>query len=420
MLLQFNVTNYMSYKNEVILSLLAGKDKEHEDILFEYGKDRILPTVSIYGSNASGKTNIFKALNFAIMFVRNSNFYQIDNLINVVPFLLDYESKLKKSRFDFIYIFEGVKYEYGFVVDSKNVYEEYLYEYRSQRPSMIFERENVSEYKFSTATRKELSAIVDKNTNNKLFLSTATTWNALSTRKAYMWFSSYIDTYDSESLENGFVSTLEMNNDSEMKTFMKSMLRNADINISDYDFEIRNGKLESLPLPDGVRFDESVIEQLKQNLKEWKLETHHKVLIDNEERDFVFPLLNESKGTINFLYMGPIIKKTLQLGKTMVIDEIDSGLHPSLVRYLIELFHDKKTNPNGAQLVFNTHDVTQLDLGVFRRDQIYFAEKDNSTGISDLYSLDEYAPRKTENIQKGYLQGRYGAIPTIGFEGIEW
>ena len=104
----------------------------------------------------------------------------------------------------------------------------------------------------------------------------------------------------------------------------------------------------------------------------------------------------------------------------MVIDEIDSGLHPSLVRYLIELFHDKKTNPNGAQLVFNTHDVTQLDLGVFRRDQIYFAEKDNSTGISDLYSLDEYAPRKTENIQKGYLQGRYGAIPTIGFEGIEW
>ena len=108
MLLQFNVTNYMSYKNEVILSLLAGKDKEHEDILFEYGKDRIVPTLSIYGSNASGKTNIFKALNFAIMFVRNSNFYQIDNLINVVPFLLDYESKLKKSRFDFIYIFEGV------------------------------------------------------------------------------------------------------------------------------------------------------------------------------------------------------------------------------------------------------------------------------------------------------------------------
>ena len=113
--------------------------------------------------------------------------------------------------------------------------------------------------------------------------------------------------------------------------------------------------------------------------------------------------------------MGPIIKKTLQLGKTMVIDEIDSGLHPSLVRYLIELFHDKKTNPNGAQLVFNTHDVTQLNLAVFRRDQIYFAEKDNSTGISDLYSLDEYAPRKTENIQKGYLQGRYGAIPTIVF-----
>lgn len=420
MLLQFNVTNYMSYKNEVILSLIAGKDKEHEDILINCGKDKVLPTISIYGSNASGKTNIFKALSFAIMFVRNSNYYQIDKLINVAPFLLDDESRFNKSRFDFIFSYDDIKYEYGFVLDSKNVYEEYLYEYRSQRPAMIFERENINEYKFSTATKKELSAIVDKNTNNKLFLSTATAWNALSTRKAYMWFSDSIDTYNSESLESGFISTLEKNNDSEMKSFMKKMLKNADINISDYDFEVKNGRIESFKLPEGVKIDESVVEELKHNLKEWKFETHHKVIINDEERDYVLPLLNESNGTINFLYLGPIIKNALQFGKTMIIDEIDSGLHPSLVRYLIELFHDKKSNPKGAQLIFNTHDVTQLDLSVFRRDQIYFVEKNNNTGISDLYSLDEYAPRKTENIQKGYLQGRYGAIPTIGFEGIEW
>lgn len=420
MLLQFNVSNYMSYKNEAILSLIAGKGNEHDDILIGHGKDKILPTVSIYGPNASGKTNIFKALSFAIKFVRNSNYYQIDNAINVIPFLLDDESRTNKSRFDFVFVHNNYKYEYGFVIDNKNVYEEYLYEYRSQRPSLIFERENINEYRFSSATKKELSAIVDKNTNNKLFLSTATLWNSSHTSNAYMWFSTAIDVYDPSSLENGFLHHLETNNDDSMKKFMQSMLLNADINISDYDFEIKAGNLDPVSLPEGVKFDDHIVAELKNNLREWKFETHHKTVVDGKEKDYVLPLLGESKGTINFLYMGPIIKKTLEDGKTMIIDEIDSGLHPSLVRYLIELFHNKTTNPNGAQLIFNTHDATQLDLNVFRRDQIYFTEKDNQTGISDLYSLDEYAPRKTENIQKGYLQGRFGAIPLIGCEGIEW
>ena len=123
---------------------------------------------------------------------------------------------------------------------------------------------------------------------------------------------------------------------------------------------------------------------------------------------------------MNLFYLGPVIKEALINGKTIVIDEIDSGLHPILVRYLISLFHDKKSNPNGAQLIFNTHDITQLSLNQFRRDQIYFVEKNNENGISDVYSLDEYAPRKSENVQKGYLQGRYGAIPMIGVDEDLW
>ena len=111
--------------------------------------------------------------------------------------------------------------------------------------------------------------------------------------------------------------------------------------------------------------------------------------------------------------------EALEKGRTIVIDELDSSMHSNLAKYLISLFNDMNINKNGAQLVFNSHDISLLDLGLFRRDQIYFVEKDNTTGVTDLYSLADFSPRKSENIQKGYLQGRYGAIP-FPEAGVEW
>lgn len=420
MLLQFNMTNYMSFKNETILSLVANKDSEHKDYLISFEKEKILPSVSIYGANAAGKTNINKALVFCIMFVRNSNQMQVNQKIGVTPFLFDDESQFEKTRFDFIFINNGIKYEYGFVVDQDKVYEEYLYEYKTSKASLIFERSNTNVYRYTTITKKELSAIENKNTDNKLFLSTATLWNATSTRNAFLWFSEGIDVYDSTNLENSFISLMEKKDNDDIKTFMKKMLNNADINIVDYNFEIKEADFSKMQLPPGIQFDNALTEQLMNNLKEWKLSTTHKIVKDGEEKYYEFPFAFESKGTINYFYLGPILQDALRYGKTVVIDEIDSGLHPMLVRYLICLFNDKAENPKGAQLIFNTHDITQLSLNLFRRDQIYFVEKDNSTGISDLYSLDEYSPRKCENIQKGYMQGRYGAIPVIGADEIKW
>lgn len=420
MLLQFDVTNYLSFKNEMILDLTANKDSEHKENLIKFKNKKILPVISIYGANAAGKSNINKALTFAIMFVRQSNLFQVNSLIPVIPFLLDDESRFQKTKFDFVFTYQDVKYEYGFVIDSQKVYEEYLYEYTSQRPTAVFERENVNQYKFSAKYKKELMAVVERNTDNKLFLATATQWNCLSTRNAYMWFSEGIDTYDDTNLENNFVSKLEVDNDDSTQKFMRTLLQNADLNIDDYEFEIKNADPDKIQLPMGIKFDENTMRQIRDTYKEWRLETHHKVNVDGTIKDYKFPIQQESKGTINFFYFGPVFLEALKKGKTIVIDEIDSGLHPKLVRYLIEIFNNPSTNPNHAQLIFNTHDITQLDLDVFRRDQIYFVEKNNTTGISDLYSLDEYSPRKSENIQKGYLQGRYGAIPAIGMEEIKW
>lgn len=420
MLLQFNVSNYRSFKNEAIVSMIASKDKEHEDTLIPFQKEYVLPSISIYGANASGKTNINKALVFAIMFVRNSNHMQINQRINVEPFMLDATSRFDTSRFDFIFTYKGIKYEYGFVVDQNKVYEEYLYEYKTSKPSMIFERSNVNTYRYTSVTKKELSAIENKNTENKLFLSTATLWNASSTKNAYLWFSEGIDVFDPQVLERFFISSLEREDPNEMKEFMKRLLNNADINIVDYKYEVQDADLSKIQLPLGFQFDGNLSKQLFENVKEWKINTLHKIVENGITNYYELPFQDESKGTMNYFYLAPILKNALETGKTIVIDEIDSGLHPMLVRYLISLFNTREENPNGAQLIFNTHDIAQLTLDIFRRDQIYFVEKDNNTGISDLYSLDEYSPRKSENIQKGYLQGRYGAIPMIGIGGIKW
>ena len=153
---------------------------------------------------------------------------------------------------------------------------------------------------------------------------------------------------------------------------------------------------------------------------EWNLDIIHKVKNGEEEKLISLPYSMESAGTRKVLSYGPIIRNVFKNGSVLIIDEIDSSLHPSLVRYLIDLFNDSSFNTNGAQLIFNTHDVSLLDQDIFRRDQVYFVEKDNRTGISDLYSLSEFSPRKSEDIRKGYLTGRYGAIPIVVSGGIGW
>ena len=140
---------------------------------------------------------------------------------------------------------------------------------------------------------------------------------------------------------------------------------------------------------------------------------------NGKTRSYSLPFNRESAGTQLLFAYGPIIMEALNKGRTIVIDELDNSLHPNLSRYLIDLFNDRTINRTGAQLIFNSHDISLLDLELFRRDQIYFVEKNNSTGVTDLYSLADFSPRKSENIQKGYLQGRYGAI-SFPEKGIEY
>lgn len=382
-----------------------------------YKNERILPSVAIYGANAAGKSNLHKAMRAAIRMIRSSNNLQIDQPLLITPFLLDENSRNNKTKFEFIYVYNGIKYEYGFVLDTQYVWEEYLYEYRSSKPSMIFERSNINTYRFTSKSKPQLSKIVDKNTSNKLFLATATCWNSDLTKDAYMWFSNMVDTYDSQNLEELMYKEFEKNDDS-LNKFMLNLLQKVDINITNFNYE-KNKQDANQMLMDiedfiNLRFKDSGI------LKQPKIMTSHQVIENGKKQEYELNYFDESNGTKRLFTYGPVLKNALENGKTIIIDEIDNALHPAMTKSLIEMFQNPNINKKSAQLIFNTHEISLLDLNLFRRDQIYFVEKDNKTGVSDLYSLDDFSPRKSENIQKGYLQGRYGAMPAVNFKDIEW
>jgi len=419
MLIQFSVSNFMSLKDEVVLSMVAGSNKEHSEYVFDMQGEALLPTVAIYGSNAAGKSNIFKAMTAAIVTIRQSNIRQINEPIRgIVPFSFDKTSNTEVTKFDFIFVKKGRKFQYGFAVDTKKVHQEYLYEYKSSRPSMIFERSEGDVYEFTKLNEKILKQYESKNTPNKLFLATATSWNCDLTKDAYMWFAEDIDTYNELSLHDPKnLERVESGGES-LKNFMKALLKNADINISDYKIksEIVKNPIE-IPMPPGlqIQLDPAIIG------KKFEVSTSHDIeTTDGEMESYLLPLEAESEGTQKLFMFAPIIKDALEKGRIIVFDELDNSLHPLMLDYLIELFNNKESNPNGAQLIFNTHSVNTMSLDKFRRDQIYFVEKNNKTGITELYSLDEFSVRQKENIRKGYLVGRYGAIPSIGMEGLEW
>ena len=421
MLLQFSVENYLSFKEQAVLSLIPAADKEHLNNITSRGDFKGLNTIAIYGANASGKSNLFKAVTVALNMIRNSANTQVDQLLPVVPFKLDDESKDKPSAFEFQFIADdGKKYIYGFSAFPDRIVEEYLYCYNTNRPTKVFDRTETDSYTFSSTTKKELDPIVRFTTKNRLFISSATLLNAESTRRAYEWLSKGIDTYmNVQELEGHAFAYYKAdygNNSKANIEFTKELFKAADISISDISYnyhkfselapDVPNIKINNEP----VFSEDTVMHEVK---------TEHIVTDENGDvKRYSLSLAEESLGTTMLFFYGPFIKETLDKGKVLFIDEIDKSLHPFIVSYLISLFSSSRNK--GAQLIVTTHDTSQLSLERFRRDQIYFTEKNPRTGASDLYSLDDFKKpvRKDENIRKKYLQGRYGAIPYVHAEDL--
>lgn len=417
MLLQFTVSNFGSIKNEVLFSLIPSVDKSHPENLIVSGKHKANAITAIYGANASGKSTLFKAMTNAIIYIRTSNLYQIGQSIPVVPYKFCDNPENNPTKFEFSFIAEdGRKYIYGFSATVKTVLEEYLYCYKSAKASMVFERKGDA-YEFSRGDKAALFPLTRMNTSNKLFLSTATVWNAAQTIIPFKWFAEKIDTQTS--LDNLAAQALEeyRAHKEDNTDFVIKLMKQADINITDVTVETKEITPQTIG---GMSFDGVVINnQIIKPQTNYQVEiiTGHSITDESGiTRKFELSLNEESMGSIQLFYFAPFLKRTLETGKVLMIDEIDRSLHPFIVKFLINVFRNKEMNQHGAQLIFTTHETTILSLDTFRRDEVYFTEKNHETGITDLYALDDFAVRKDENIEKGYLLGRYGAIPFLQTE----
>ncbi len=411
MLVQFTVENFQSIRNKVILSMEPSVDKEHPENIITKGEHKAMNLLAVYGANASGKTALFKALTLSLVAIRSSANSQITTALPVVPFLFDEESKNKPSSFEYTFVAaDKNKYVYGFSAFADRIVDEYLYVYKSSKPSLIFDRTNTENYKFPRNLKREMELIQQRNTPNKFFLSTATSWNVEATKPAFEWLATGIDTFTNVIDMQGFALDLyRTEKEGEFTNYTCELMHRADINISGIKVEAREISPEQMRQnPFGILFPFANI----QNKYEYQITTGHSIINeDGKRKEYQLQLADESLGTQQLFTYGPILKRAFDSGKTIIIDEIGKSLHPYIVKFLITLFRNEELNTNGAQLIVTTHETTLLSLDTFRRDQIYFTEKDANTGVTVLYSLDEFSVRKTDNIEKGYLLGRYGAIP---------
>ena len=416
MLLQFSVENFRSFKERTVLSLEGSSHKNLPNNVVPFGKEKILKVATVFGANAAGKSNLFLALTAAIITVKRSDVRQVgEPLYTIVPYLFDNESAKAPTSFEFVFVADGKKYVYGYSATNQKVCTEYLYVYNSSRPTTIFERDESAKekYTFTNQTLKaKLKPLTERNTENKLFLATATAWNAEETKIPMMWNTNYENALDITG------DMFEKDADNSLRRFTNNILKEADINICDYEFESRDIPLEGIPALMLANRSGTVPEIRG---KEYKITTKH-IIEDEEGNKEVFPLgmQLESLGTQKIFFMSPIIKKAFETSETVCIDEFDKSIHPMLVCYLVGLFNNPEVNIKNAQLIISTHTMSLLNLNDLRRDQIYFVEKNQKTGVSELYSLDEFSPRTREDIRKSYLLGRYGSVPDLGMGDGLW
>lgn len=416
MLKEFRFRNFKSFKNEETLSLEPMNNKVPElDCFNIMEKSGLLKTAVIYGHNSFGKTNLFKALDKMkdiILNCSNTNYsIYVDN------FKLDVESRMLPSLFELTIIIEEVTYRYGFEVLNNKVIKEWLFK-KNIREVNVFERDNSFDELFKISTSyASLNKYKKFTREEELFLSSMVKNNEQGEMKnIYDWIKNNIRIISGDKIYSNVTSELISENKLDKESVLKA-IRNADINIQDLELKEEEENFENMP---------SVLKSiLKDKFKDKDLSKEKFISLDelfkhniynNEEvcGTEEFNLLEkESQGTIKFYSLiGPILD-SLKNGYTLFVDEMDSKLHHLLIKYIVDLFNSIFPNENNAQLIFNTHDFYLLKEEVFRKDQIYFTDKDKY-GMSSLYSLADFKGiDKKTNLMAHYLSGNFGSLGDV-------
>ena len=419
MLVEFRVKNFRSLRDEQVLSMVASSDKA---LLDTHALDtglkaapHVLKSAVVYGANASGKSNLIKALQYMRDVVLMSATLQPGQAFaRLQPFRLDAVSASQSTAVEVTFILDGVRYQYGFAMNAQRIVSEQLLVYKAFKPQRWFERHFDAEsgkdvYEFGPGLKGAKTLWEGATRPNALFLSMAVQLNSEALRPVYDWFAHRLVILNEHApLSPQF--SLEMLKLEAQRKAIGEFLRAADISIADVEVATKQATVHSIrfDLATGKREEETG----EQTVDEVRL--HHLT----EHGQAVFDLADESSGTRNLLFLAGPVLDILSNGQTLVVDELDTSLHTLLVQALVRLFHRPEANTGGAQLVFTTHDTSLLDAyGLFRRDQVWFVEK-RPDQSSSLYPLLDFSPRKNEALERGYLQGRYGALPLLRHQAL--
>lgn len=396
MLVNYTFKNFRSFRDEKTLSMEATAVQELSHSVVDTCGEQLLPVAVMYGANSSGKSNVLKALKAMRDVLLNSVKLNPKDRLEADPFALDETSPSEPTCFEIQFTLNGSKFRYGFEYTAEAIIAEWLYEKRQgEREFELFQREG-DEFKISKTRFAEGLGKQEATPSNRLFVSLVAQLNGKVSMSILEWFGNmeYMSGMDGKGYAGKTLRTLYYqgeDNSEIMKLLMQTQLGFNGIQVS-------------------MKLD-------KEDTAESK--TVHDIFDKNGkiigQKEFPIDKM-ESEGTKKMIDIaGPIIE-AIRLGKVLIVDELDAKLHPFLTRKIIGLFMDKEYNSKGAQLIFATHDTNLLNIRFLRRDQIWFTEKDE-TASSDLYSLVEFRDdsgskvRNDRNIEKDYINGRYGAIP---------
>lgn len=420
MLIEFKVKNFRSHHEEQVFSMVASADEKLSENTFSSASVSSLKlnrSAVVYGANASGKSNLFYAFAFVRRFIQDSTDITpgLDPLLH--SFAFDEAARREPSKFEILFVHKGIRYQYGFSVDNERVHEEWLLAYPKGKAQTWFERtrsddiEKEHDWYFGPSLKGQKEKLSELTRSDTLFITVAAKFAHKQLSSVYEWFVTKFNMvgYPVPTDEKIRFTIKLIKEIPEIENRLRELLQFADVGVNDFTYQESpipisdpSGELSWLP---------KALDALGETPMKLQVKFQHESGDEEAEHTWV-DIFHESQGTREYFGIMGFILEALHYGTILAIDELDTSLHPLLVHAIIGLFHSQETNPKNAQLIFNTHDVTLLDLTLFRRDQIWFTEKDRN-GATTLYSLLEYKPRNDEAILKGYLSGRYGAVPLI-------
>ncbi len=419
MLLNFSVKNYRSFRDEVTLSLAASSERTHSKAIHRRGAARVLPVAVIYGANSSGKTNVLYALRQLNHVVKSSVKLNPSDPLDFEPFFLDENSQDQPTQFEIEILIADTRYRYGFEYNAERICREWLYAKQpKEREFNLFIRVGdefeISAKRFPEGIGKEVATLP-----NRLFLSLVAQLRGNICQQIMEWFyrCNFLSGMQTDAYAGYSMQMFNQHLDGEEDAFNLFNRLNLGFNnliVSKRDI---SGELDRIP----SEF-EPIRTRLKKrlNAKTWvEVHTTH-TIYDRDgnpigERTFNSDEM-ESEGTKKIIEMSGPLFAAIKAGGILIVDELDSKLHPLLTRDILRLFMDPESNPSGAQLIFTTHDTNLLNRNYLRRDQIWFTEK-NAVSSTDLYSLAEFRDTPVGNsgcdpsLAREYIAGRYGAIP---------